>query len=298
MLRVVFLLCVICGFSAPARAGELEEDFVTLLKEKAYLKVDMIACEPDIRAYVRAAEAGGGVNEHRALVKRGCLDPYTRVHLKGSSRGDSAYARYVEDLKAHPVVAWRTATFLYLNIRFFSNKTYDLVLQELADVGSRAIIIDMRNNPGGLVKAFVETASLFAPYHGVPIGTEKTVRGEIRLYSKVGVITPRPIAILINKKTGSSAELFVATLKFWYGPLVLLIGEKTYGKGAVQTPFSEEGGDVTHLITTAIFLVGVPGNHVPIQGVGISPDTWIVGGKEKLSLKDDPAVSYAIGLFQ
>lgn len=161
----------------------------------------------------------------------------------------------------------------YLYIQHFTDKTRHAVeeaLDRLAQKRSRALVIDLRGNQGGLFDAAVQTAELFLK-KGTPIvkirqrgGAERTLVSE-----RQSPAAPGPIALLVDGGTASGAELFAAALH--EGLRAPLIGLRTYGKGSAQE-LEELPNHYGIKYTVSLFLT--PGGQ-PFEGEGLLPDVEV-----------------------
>ncbi len=134
----------------------------------------------------------------------------------------------------------------YLRVGGFELKTGKEIragIEKLGGAKLRGVIIDLRNNPGGVVGAAIETASLFLE----PGQRIFSIRGRSKETENVDVPAKAqpyrfPVAILVNEKTASASEIIAAALQEHHRGFV--IGEPTYGKGLVQNvfPLSNKSG--------------------------------------------------------
>lgn len=162
----------------------------------------------------------------------------------------------------------------YLRILQFGGRTGDEMIEaieELIDQGMSRLIIDLRGNPGGLLDVAVEVASPFLKTGQLVVYTEgRRVRENDRWEVKPG--SPRydfPLVILVDGGSASASEIVAGAIKdLKRGTLV---GEKTFGKGSVQT-IIKLGEDSGLRLTTAKYYT--PGGYV-IQGNGIEPDLLV-----------------------
>lgn len=161
----------------------------------------------------------------------------------------------------------REAGIGYLAIAQFTEKTADEVeqaLQKLQKAGLKALVLDLRDNPGGELRAAVHVAGYFVPsgpvvyiqYRG---GREDELKAE-------GQPLRLPLVVLVNGNSASAAEILAGAVKD--RGTGRLVGEKTFGKGVVQTVFNLSDGAGLKL-TTARYLT--PGRH-DINKKGIQPD--------------------------
>jgi carboxyl-terminal processing protease len=156
----------------------------------------------------------------------------------------------------------------YVSIGSFASNTateFEEVTQQLFDEGMEAMIIDIRNNTGGIVDAVVKILDDILP-EGVVVYTEDK-NGNRQDYTSDGsTYMDIPITVLVNGSSASASEILAGAIKDYdYGTL---IGTTTYGKGIVQTVFTLSDGDAVRLTTAKYFTPN--GNY--IHGVGIEPD--------------------------
>lgn len=137
----------------------------------------------------------------------------------------------------------------------------------------RGLLIDIRDNPGGLLAASVDLADLFLE-QGLIVTTRGRIEAPQRFQALPGAISlAYPVAILQNRYSASAAEVFAAAMKEQGRARIL--GERSYGKGAVQKLFPLKQGalqlTVSHYYT--------PQGHL-IEGKGIEPDDVLTMGSD------------------
>ena len=136
----------------------------------------------------------------------------------------------------------------------------------------RGLILDLRNNPGGLLSSAVAVADLFLQ-RGVIVTTRKR-RGKSaqqHFRATLGDILPgRPIAVLINGGSASAAEVVAAALRDHRR--ATLVGARSFGKGSVQTLMPTLGLRQTIKLTTAEYFSP---QGLAINNVGVDPDVLI-----------------------
>ncbi|MBN1865011.1 MAG: S41 family peptidase [Victivallales bacterium] len=159
----------------------------------------------------------------------------------------------------------------YLSVSIFIRTTAEDLDKELAALKARgmtALIIDLRSNPGGLLDSAVEVCSRFIEDGELIVYIEGRSVGDRQefLSRDCKKTLNLPIAILVNDTTASAAEIFAGCMQDY--KRAALIGDKTFGKGTVQSimPLSE---DSAIRLTTAKYYT--PGNKV-IHEHGIDPD--------------------------
>ena len=162
----------------------------------------------------------------------------------------------------------------YLRIRNFQGNTYDDLrqhLEELRQQGMRSLILDLRDDPGGLLDQAVRVADAFLSEGAIvtTAAADPTDR-ESRRARPEGTEPNYPIAVLVNSGSASASEIVAGALRG--NNRAIVIGERTFGKGSVQVLYDFEDGSALKL-TIAHYLT--PGD-VSIQSVGIIPDIEVV----------------------
>ena len=165
--------------------------------------------------------------------------------------------------------------FAYLRIASFQNNTGLDLERKLKELGNgndpiQGLVLDLRNNPGGLLNAAVEAADAFLD-QGVIVSTRgrlKQSRSELAAH-KGDVIEGAPIVILVDGGTASAAEVLAGALRDNRRALVL--GQPTFGKGSVQTVLPLDNGDSIKLTTARYYTP----NGTSIQATGIIPDVLL-----------------------
>lgn len=167
----------------------------------------------------------------------------------------------------------------YLRILQFGEHTLEELeeaMGELRRQGANGLIMDLRNNPGGILESAVEVAGRFVKKDRVIAYTEGRKDGEGRNYYRAqGDIhdLQTPLVVLINRHSASGAEIVAGALKD-LGRAVL-VGETTYGKGSVQTiqPIDRgTGRPVAIRLTTAKYYT--PSRQI-IHEVGVAPQIFV-----------------------
>lgn len=168
----------------------------------------------------------------------------------------------------------------YISLSMFTNnasKQIEELLKKSQEQHHKGLILDLRNNSGGLLTAAIDIAGLFLKKGSLVTVTKDKNTQEIERY-----ITKRnpviknnlPIFILINNYTASAAEILAGCLKIHSEKtndyLVFLVGTKTFGKGSVQEVIPVR--DCALKITTCLYFLP---DNTTIQGTGIEPDFLI-----------------------
>ncbi len=161
----------------------------------------------------------------------------------------------------------------YFRVKSFQENTMDDFQKQLRPMLKQAgehfggIILDLRNNPGGLLQQAVSMADLFLD-HGVIVSTVGAHNRNLDAESatKVGTLPPYPMVVLVNEGSASASEIVAGALQI--RKRALIIGTQTFGKGSVQTLYGMPGGGALKL-TIAQYLTG---GERSIQEIGITPD--------------------------
>ena len=180
----------------------------------------------------------------------------------------------------------------YVRIAFFSERTSQALketLRELMAENLSGLILDLRNNPGGVFpSAAIEVTSQFLDkgiivYQQFSDGREQAYRAK-----QGGLATDIPLAVLVNQGTASNSEVVAGAIQD-HGRGVL-IGEQTFGKGSVQSVHELSDGSGLH-VTVALLLT--PDRH-PIHGEGLTPDIVVPFTEEEFIQGRDPQLERAI----
>lgn len=183
----------------------------------------------------------------------------------------------------------------YVSISQFIETTgidFNSAFESLINNGAKSLVIDLRNNPGGYLDSAVQVASNFVK-SGDNIVYTLDKAGNQDEYKSKGQQRYISIVVLINQGSASASEIVTGSLKD-YG-LAHVIGEKSYGKGIVQTVF--DAGESIVSVTTSSYYTP---NGVSIHGVGIEPDENIpmelnkYARLEKLTLEEDDQLNAAV----
>jgi carboxyl-terminal processing protease len=146
-------------------------------------------------------------------------------------------------------------------------------LDELQKAGMQALILDLRNNPGGLLNSAVDVCAQFLPPRSKVVSTQGRMASQQHDYSTSGAKKDRPnfpMALLINEGSASGAEIVAGALKDLHR--AILVGETTFGKGSVQNVMQMPDGSAVRFTTAKYY---TPGRQV-IQGNGVTPNIRVV----------------------
>lgn len=156
----------------------------------------------------------------------------------------------------------------YISISEFygdADEAFKTAYENLSAQGMKALIVDLRDNPGGEEGVVVNIADYFMEKGPVIITEDKDGNREIE-YSRNAPIVDMPVVVLVNGNSASASELLTANLKDL--GIATVIGTRTYGKGTVQTFQYLSDGSVLKL-TAYRYLTG---QETAVQDVGVEPD--------------------------
>ncbi len=153
------------------------------------------------------------------------------------------------------------------------------------------LILDLRNNPGGLLESAVAVAGFFLPEGKLVLSTKGRAVGQTQQFfaKRKDARLALPIVVLVNGGSASAAEILAGALRDTQR--AVLIGMKTFGKGSVQTLIPLRDGSALRLTTSLYYM---PSGRT-IHGKGIEPDV-IVDQADAVSLEDESPASGSSGL--
>ena len=253
--------------------------------EKVGVKADDIIARVDGHSVL-----GKDINDVVRLIQ----GPHgTKVRI-GVLRGKTPYEFVITRARVEPPVVkyWMEdpkAKIGHVVLKEFNEKSVAQMNHAFADLqrqGMRGLVFDLRSNPGGLLETAIDVTSIFVPQEDkselknvVVYIHEGSGREQGRtLHDEDTVYKPVPMVVLVNDFSASASEIVAGAIKD-YG-IGTLLGERTFGKGRVQTLFPLEDGSALRL-TTALYYPPLhhdinfqrdeDGNKIPNTG-GIVPD--------------------------
>jgi len=182
----------------------------------------------------------------------------------------------------------------YIKINQFNLKTDEelgSVMKNVKNKRAKGILLDLRNNPGGLLTSCVDVTSRFIN-GGVVVGMKgRFEKANDTLYASEGKATKLPLAVLVNEGSASAAEILSGAIKDHKRGQV--IGMKTFGKGSVQTLFNLPDGSGIY-ITIARYTT--PSGYV-IDHKGLEP-TIRMGGEIKRNKSEDRQLQKGLSVLR
>jgi len=251
--------------SSPAeKAGIVSGDKILKINDESTSEMTLIQATLKIRG-------PAGTPVHILVLHQGASEPVeieiTRAEIKLDSviaemKGDIAYIRITQFLKST------------------GNDLRD-ALKDAIKKGAKGIVLDLRDNPGGVLDASVDVASQFL-VRGIVVDAvdDEGNHNQLRVRSG-GVATSIPLVVLVNGGSASASEIVAGALQD-YGR-AKLAGSKTFGKGSVQVVRELRDGSSVHITMAKWFTP----NGRPIDGTGLTPDL-------ALDLKGEDLVKWAV----
>jgi carboxyl-terminal processing protease len=192
----------------------------------------------------------------------------------------------------------------YLRISQFSDTTgadTNAALRSLeAQAGGqlRGLVLDLRNNPGGVLDAAVEVSDAFLDRGTIVSAEGRSAESRFRMEAMSGDLTRgAAIAVLVNGGSASAAEIVAGALKD--NGRAKLLGQKTFGKGSVQTVLPLEDGQALKLTTSLYFTPsGVSIHHKGIEPDVMLPEPAAVAIGHALEGEADPEIHAAVAFLK
>ncbi|MDD7267364.1 MAG: S41 family peptidase [Lachnospiraceae bacterium] len=187
----------------------------------------------------------------------------------------------------------------YLQITEFDQVTIEQVkaaLEDLDKQGAASLVVDLRDNPGGLLNGVVDILGYFIEKDKMVYTIDKNGKEE-DYYPSTKQIWTKPMNVLINGNSASAAEIFAAAVRDY--DRGKLIGTKTYGKGIVQNTFPFNDGSAVKLTISKFYTPKGENFH----GVGVEPHEKVEIDKKamednKLERSEDSQLEKAIELLK
>jgi carboxyl-terminal processing protease len=173
----------------------------------------------------------------------------------------------------------------YVKLTQFQEMSADDLAKALADLkekGMKSIILDLRNDPGGLLNIAVDVAGQFLPPKKLVVYIKGRSGDKIEYFTdgSMKAYVDLPMVVLVNQGSASASEIVAGALKDWNRAVI--VGVQTFGKGSVQTLIPLSDGSGLRLTTAKYYTP----SGVSIQNVGIAPDIIV-----KLEAKDGKGIS-------
>jgi len=250
--------------SPGGRAGIMPGDKILKIDGKSTEKMNLTAA-------VKALKGKPGEKAQLTLLRPVAGAPGGGTVYEVNLTRETIRVSSVRDAKLLPAAMAGQDKIGYVRIEEFGENTSDELdhaLEKLEHAGMQELVIDLRNNPGGLLDSAVDVAGKFLPPNVVVVSTKGRMPDQEQEFrARPGRQHPGyPVAVLINGYSASGAEIVAGALKDLNR--AILVGETTFGKGSVQT-VQPLGNGVGLRLTTAKYYTP---SKKTIHEVGITPD--------------------------
>ena len=212
---------------------------------------------------------------------------------------DITRARVVVPSVFHEMIETDQGLTGYIRIESFERPTYNqfvAALEQLQEAGMGSLIIDVRNNPGGLLDSVISIADRLVP-EGIIVYTEN-VDGNQRVRRATGDYLGLPLVVLVNRHSASASEVLGGAVQDT--GIGSLVGEQTFGKGIVQHIYYLSDGTAVKLTVEKYFTP----NGTSIHGVGLTPnfevemDSSLTRRIGDLPMEEDVQLQIALRMVQ
>jgi len=185
----------------------------------------------------------------------------------------------IKDIKEARILEDNVGYIRLVEFRENSYQDFNAALNKLLKDGMSAFILDLRNNPGGLLDVAVDIAGKFTERGKLIVSTNGRIKAQdIKFVSREkDPLTGIPMVILINEGSASGSEIVAGCLQDYKRAVIL--GVKSFGKGSVQTVVPLSDGSALRLTTSRYF---TPSGKV-INEKGVIPDIVVADGRVNLS---------------
>lgn len=193
-------------------------------------------------------------------------------------------------------VEFKEGNIAHLKINKFGETTdneFDKIMNQMLANGTKGIVLDLRNNPGGFLDKSVDIASRLLPKGKVVVTEEDYTGKKENLYTTGGdKLSSLPIVVLINEGSASASEILAGALRD--NRQIKLVGQKSFGKGSVQELLSLAGG-ASIKVTVAKWLT--PSGEY-IMEKGITPDAEVELTLDDFNNNRDPQFDRALEMLK
>lgn len=253
---------------------------VGLQQGDVILKVDEVSLE-------------GKTSQEAVSLIRGPRGTVVRLLIQREGTAEPFVVPVTRDRVELPIVTteMRADGLAYLHLAEFNAVSTQRLREALSDLlaqNPKGLILDLRDNPGGYLQMSVEIASEFLPKDTLILTErerDKDAR-EFRVESK-GSATEIPLVVLVNASSASAAEIVAGALQD--NQRAILVGQKTYGKGSVQSTHRLDDGSSLRVTIARWYLPG----GANLDGQGIVPDIEVDLTAEDVAAGRDPQLERA-----
>jgi carboxyl-terminal processing protease len=281
----------------------MEKGFVKVISPMEDSPADRVGIKPGDYIIKINDKQVKGLNIMEAVnLMRGKVGTSIKITIRREDVDDDLSFTIVRDIiKVREVTSAIKEEIGYLRLRAFNEQSSDQLLSKIKDLSKtnkdiKGYILDLRNNPGGLLSQAVKISDAFLD-SGEIVSIRGRNKDDIKIYTakKGDVLNGKPLVVLINRGSASASEIVSGALKDH--KRAILLGEKTFGKGSVQTiiPLKDKGG--LRLTTAKYYLP----SGTSISEIGVEPDISVKENKTDFKINDDKKdnqLQYALNLFR
>ena len=281
----------------------MEKGFVKVISPMEDSPADRVGIKPGDYIIKINDKQVKGLNIMEAVnLMRGKVGTSIKITIRREDVDDDLSFTIVRDIiKVREVTSAIKEEVGYLRLRAFNEQSSDQLLSKIKDLSKtnkdiKGYILDLRNNPGGLLSQAVKISDAFLD-SGEIVSIRGRNKDDIKIYTakKGDVLNGKPLVVLISRGSASASEIVSGALKDH--KRAILLGEKTFGKGSVQTiiPLKDKGG--LRLTTAKYYLP----SGTSISEIGVEPDISVKENKTDFKINDDKKdnqLQYALNLFR
>lgn len=200
----------------------------------------------------------------------------------------------IKDIKDARILEDGTAYIRLIEFRENTPEDLDKALENLKKGGMNAVILDLRNNPGGLLDVAVKVAAKFIEKDKLIVSTKgRKTSQNLQFFSHESKpILDLPMVVLINEGSASGSEIVAGCLQDYKRAIIL--GIKSFGKGSVQTIIPLSDGSALRLTTSKYFTP----QGKQIHGKGVIPDIVAQDAKMELADKEEQQKEKTQDIFE
>lgn len=269
-------------------SGSIDDNLITVVAPMKGTPADRAGLKTDDKIIkINGKDFTADKMDDAVKIMRG--KPGEKVKITVLRRDENGKAKFIDFEIVREIIKVQTVSSKllkdnigYISISGFDTPTYndfDKQYKELKKQGMKKLILDLRNNPGGLLTTSTQVVNTFLD-GGLIMYTLDKQNNKETINATKGADDIK-IAVLVNKGSASASEIVAGALKD--RKRATIIGTQTFGKGIVQTVFNMPDGEGLKLTTSAYYTP----SGVNIHGKGIAPDIKVELNKEVKTISID-----------
>lgn len=269
-------------------SGSIDDNLITVVAPMKGTPADRAGVKTDDKIIkINGKDFTADKMDDAVKIMRG--KPGEKVKITVLRRDENGKAKFIDFEIVREIIKVQTVSSKllkdnigYISISGFDTPTYndfDKQYKELKKQGMKKLILDLRNNPGGLLTTSTQVVNTFLD-GGLIMYTLDKQNNKETINATKGADDIK-IVVLVNKGSASASEIVAGALKD--RKRATIIGTQTFGKGIVQTVFNMPDGEGLKLTTSAYYTP----SGVNIHGKGIAPDIKVELNKEVKTISID-----------